>query len=45
LIIEVIGNTKQSRQDLRRKVGMISREQVALEEERIAVLTSWMSAG
>ena len=45
LIIVVMGRAKESRQDLRRKVGMKSRVQEALEEERMACLTSWMLAG
>ena len=32
----VIGVIRESRQDLRRKVGMVSREQVALEETKQA---------
>ena len=40
LMIVVIGVNKESRHDLRRKVGMLSREQEAEEDERIAFLTS-----
>ena len=40
LIMVVIGKTKESRQDLRRKVGMMSRGQDALVDERMAFLTS-----
>ena len=36
----VIGLIRASRQDFRRKVGMGSKLQVALEEERIALRTS-----
>jgi len=35
----VIGVIRESRQDLRRKVGMVSREQVALEDIRMACRT------
>jgi hypothetical protein len=45
LMIVVIGKAKVSRQDLRRKVGMMSREQEAFEAERMAFLTSWILAG
>lgn len=45
LIIFVIGRTNTSRQDFSRKVGIISREQVALVDRRIACLTSEISAG
>ena len=45
LMILVMGKTKESRQDLRRKVGMMSREQVALEEDRIAARTSAVFVG
>src|SRR2546425_1141 len=39
----VIGVIRESRQDLRRKVGMVSREQVALEDIRMACRTSsWL---
>src|SRR6267154_5665694 len=41
----VIGKTRTSRQDLRREVGMKSREQVALEEDKIAERTSAVVAG
>jgi hypothetical protein len=44
-IIIVMGCNKESRQDLRRKVGIVSREQVALEDIWIAFLTSSASAG
>ena len=36
----VIGRIRESRQDLRRKVGIISREQVAFDEIKIAFRTS-----
>jgi len=39
-MILVIGRIRESRQDLRRKVGIISREQVALDEIKIAFRTS-----
>ena len=39
-MILVIGRIRESRQDLRRKVGMISREQVALDDIKIAFRTS-----
>lgn len=45
LMMVVIGVSKESRQDLRRKVGMMSSEDEAEEDERMAFLTSWMSAG
>ena len=45
LIMLVIGSRRESRQDLSRKVGMISRSQEALEDLRIAVLTSSVLAG
>src|SRR6267154_790654 len=41
----VIGKMRTSRQDLRRTVGMKSREQVALEEDKIADRTSAVVAG
>ena len=41
----VIGSSRESRHDLRRKVGMVSREQVEFEESRIACLTSSVVAG
>lgn len=41
----VIGSKRGSRQDFRRKVGMVSREQEALEDFRIAILTSSGVAG
>ena len=40
LMILVMGSIKESRQDLRRKVGIISREQIAFDERRIAIRTS-----
>ena len=40
LMILVMGCIKESRQDLRRKVGIVSRQQVALEDVRIALRTS-----
>ena len=39
-MILVIGRIRESRQDLRRKVGIISREQVAFDEIKIALRTS-----
>ena len=41
LIIFVIGRIRESRQDLSRKVGMISREQVELDESKTAFRTSF----
>jgi len=39
----VMGVMRESRQDLRRKVGIVSREQVALEDIRMARRTSsWL---
>jgi len=40
LIIFVIGRIRESRQDLSRKVGMISREQVELDDTKTAFRTS-----
>ena len=40
LIILVIGSSSESRQDLRRRVGIESRAQEALEDTRMAALTS-----
>ena len=45
LIMLVMGSKRESRQDLIRKVGMMSRAQEALEDLRIAALTSAMLAG
>jgi len=45
LMMLVIGSRRESRQDLRRKVGMISRAQEAFEDLTIAVLTSSVVAG
>src|SRR6267154_6070816 len=45
LMILVMGVIRESRQDLRRKVGMISREQVALDDIRIARRTSSWEVG
>ena len=45
LIILVIGSRRESRQDLSRKVGMISRSQKAFDDLRIAILTSSVDAG
>jgi len=45
LIMLVIGSRRESRQDLSRKVGMISRSQEALDDLRIAILTSSVHAG
>ena len=39
-MILVIGRINESRQDLRRKVGIISREQVAFDDIKIAFRTS-----
>ena len=44
-MIVVMGEIKEPRQDLRRKVGMVSRDQVALEADRIALRTSSGLAG
>ena len=44
-LMMVIGSRRESRQDLSRKVGMISRAQEEFEDLRIAVLTSSMLAG
>ena len=41
----VIGRRKESRHDLRRRVGIRSREQVASEEDSMAVRTSSIVAG
>ena len=41
----VIGWRSTSRQDLRRQVWITSKEQEALDEERIAAWTSWRVAG
>jgi len=41
----VIGWSSASRQDFKRKVGMISSGQVVLEEDRMAVRTSSLEAG
>ena len=41
----VIGWISESRQDLRKKVGIVSREQEALDELRMAILTSSVDAG
>ena len=45
LIMLVMGSKRESKHDLIRKVGMISRAQEALEDLRIAALTSSMFAG
>ena len=45
LMMLVIGSRRESRQDFRRNVGIISRAQEAFEDLRIAVLTSSMLAG
>ena len=45
LMMLVMGSKRESRHDLIRKVGMISRAQEALEDLRIAALTSSMFAG
>ena len=45
LMMLVIGSRRESRQDLSRKVGMISRAQEEFEDRRIAVLISSMLAG
>ena len=39
-MILVIGRIRESRQDLRRKFGILSRQQVALDEIKIAFRTS-----
>ena len=41
----VIGRRRESRHDLRRRVGIRSREQVASEEDSMAVRTSSIVAG
>ena len=41
----VIGSRRESRHDLSRKVGMISRAQEALEDLRIEIFTSSVFAG
>lgn len=45
LMMLVMGIRRESRQALSRNVGMTSRWQVALEEARIACLTSSLLAG
>ena len=45
LIMLVMGSKRESRHDLIRKVWMMSRVQEALEDLRIAALTSAMLAG
>ena len=45
LIMLVMGSKRESRHDLIRKVGMMSRAQEALEDLRIAALTLAMLAG
>jgi len=45
LIMLVMGSKRESRHDLIRKVGMMSRAQEALEDLRIAALTSSLLAG
>lgn len=45
LIIVVMGRANTSRQDFSRNVGIISREQEALDDRRMACLTSEISAG
>ena len=45
LIIVVIGCSKEFRQDFRRKIGIISREQDALDDIKIAFCTSPGLAG
>ena len=42
LIMVVIGKTSESRQDFRRKVGIMSKEQEALDDMSMAL---WISAG
>ena len=44
LMMLVIGDSKESRQDLSRKVGMTSREQVELDELSMMVRTSSVEA-
>ena len=45
LMMLMMGSKRESKHDLIRKVGMISRAQEALEDLRIAALTSSMFAG
>ena len=45
LIRVVMGRRKASRQDLRRRVGIRSREQVASQEESMTERTSSIDAG
>ena len=45
LIMLVMGWIKASMYDLRKKVGMMSREQVELEDEKIKLRTSSVVAG
>ena len=44
-MILVMGSIRESRQDLRRNVGIVSREQVAFVEIKIALRTSSELAG
>ena len=45
LMMLVIGSRRESRHDLSRKVGIISRVQEALEDLRMTILTSSVLAG
>lgn len=45
LMMLVMGRRRESRQDLSRNVGIMSRAQEALEDLRIAVFTSSVLAG
>ena len=45
LMILVMGRRRESRHDLSKKVGMISRAQEALEDLRIEIFTSSVFAG
>ena len=45
LMMLVLGSRRESRHDLSRKVGIISRVQEALEDLRMAILTSSVLAG
>lgn len=45
LMMVVIGGSRESMQDFKRKVGIQSKEQVELEDSRMAFLTSSVLAG
>ena len=45
LIMLVMGKSKESRQDFSKKVGIMSSEQVELEDNKMACLTSLRLAG